>query len=70
MRKPITVKQKVVLDFIVEFTSVYGFSPTIQEIADFLGKSKSTAKHFVDLLVWNGLVEVHRYEHRSIRVVK
>lgn len=44
---PLTPKQKEVLYFINKFTVQNGFSPSLQEIANHLQKSISTAQHFV-----------------------
>lgn len=45
-----TPKQKKVLDFINAFRLKNGYSPSLNEIAHYFGKSISTAQHFVEEL--------------------
>lgn len=45
--KPLTGKQKEALDFINSFIRENGYSPSLQEIADHIGKNLSTAQYFV-----------------------
>lgn len=51
---PLTPKQKKALDFINKFTVKHGYAPSLQEIADYLKKSISTAQHFVAELQQKG----------------
>ena len=46
----LTPKQKRVLDFINNYSQKNGYSPSFREIAKFLGKSLSTAQHFISEL--------------------
>lgn len=50
----LTPKQKIALDFVIRFTIKYGYAPSLQEIANNLGKSISTAQHFVEELKEKG----------------
>ncbi len=52
--KPLTGKQKQILDFINSFVREKGYSPSLQEIATDIGKKVSTAQYFVDELEEKG----------------
>lgn len=57
-RKPITKRQKEVLNFIIHFMANNGYSPSLQEIADFLGtENVSTAQYFVQELEEKGYLK-------------
>lgn len=64
--KPLTGKQKQVFDFIASFVQENGFSPTLQEIADYLGKNISTAQHHVDELIKRGYLKKNSNKARGI----
>lgn len=61
IQKPLTPKQKRVLDFIKKFSKENGFSPSLHEIASFLKKSITTAQHFVEELKFKGYL--HKEEN-------
>lgn len=50
----LTPKQKQALDFVNKFAIKHGYAPSLQEIADYLKKSISTAQHFVAELQQKG----------------
>lgn len=64
--KPLTDEQKVALDFITNFIEVKGFPPTLQNIADGLGKSITTAQHYVSVLDLKGYIRKGKNKTRSI----
>ncbi|TSC87299.1 MAG: repressor LexA [Microgenomates group bacterium Gr01-1014_16] len=66
MEKPITPKQKIVFEFIKSFSKKNGFAPSLQEIADYLNKSLSTAQHFVAELHKKGYLQKSENVARSI----
>ena len=64
--KPITPKQKLVFEFIKSFSKKHGFAPSLQEIADYLDKSISSAQHFVTKLHGKGYLQKKGNVARSI----
>ena len=58
----LTPKQKKVLDFVNRFILNHGYAPSLQEIASYLGKSVSTAQHFVEELHKKG----HLYKKENM----
>ena len=60
-QKPLTPRQKKVLDFIRSFGGENGYSPSLQEISKYLKKSISTAQHYVEELKNKGYL--HKEEH-------
>jgi len=63
---PLTPKQKRVLDFINKFTVKHGYAPSLQEIADYLNKSISTAQHFIEELQAKGYLQKKKNIARGI----
>ena len=53
----LTPKQKKVLDFIKKYTSKNDYSPSLREISDHIGKSLSSAQHFVEELRDKGYLQ-------------
>ena len=66
---PLTPKQKKVLDFINQFTEENGYSPSLNEIAKFIGKAVSTAQHFVNELQSKGYLQKEENVARGISSV-
>jgi len=64
---PLTPKQKRVFEFIRDFSIEKGYPPTLQEIANHLRKSLSTAQHFVKELKLKGHLEKQNFTARGIR---
>ncbi len=62
----LTPKQKGVLDFINRFTVKFGYSPSLQEIADHFKKSISTAQHFIAELQQKGYLRKKENVARGI----
>jgi len=57
MQTYLTPKQKKVLDFIKKYTSKNDYSPSLREISDHIGKSLSSAQHFVEELRDKGYLQ-------------
>jgi SOS regulatory protein LexA len=57
MQTYLTPKQKVALNFITKFSSKNDYSPTLREIAKHIGKSLSSAQHFVGELQNKGYLQ-------------
>ena len=66
----LTPKQKAVLDFINRFTVKHGYAPSLQEIADHLKKSISTAQHFIEELQEKGYLKKKENVARGISSTK
>lgn len=64
--KPLTGKQKEILDFINFFVRENGYSPTLQEIANHIGKNLSTAQYFVKELGEKGYLVKNANKARGI----
>ncbi|MEK7497598.1 MAG: transcriptional repressor LexA [Patescibacteria group bacterium] len=65
--RPMTPKQKRVFEFIRDFSTEKGYPPTLQEIANHLRKSLSTAQHYVEELKSKGRLEKQNFTARGIR---
>ncbi len=63
---PLTPKQKKVFDFIKFFSNKKGYPPSLQEIANHLRKSLSTAQHFVGELKQKGYLVKQDFTARGI----
>lgn len=63
---PITPKQKKVLDFVNRFIAQKGYSPSLNEIARYIGKSIGTVQHFVEELESRGYLQRKENVARSI----
>lgn len=65
--KPLTKKQKKTLDFITSFIRENAYSPSLQEIANFLGtKNLSTAQYYVEELEKKGYLKKTAKKTRGI----
>lgn len=64
--KPLTGKQKNTLDFINSFLREKGFSPSLHEIAKYLGKNLSTAQYYVNELEEKGYLTKNANKARGI----
>jgi len=65
-QKPLTPRQKKVLDFIRSFGGENGYSPSLQEISKYLKKSISTAQHYVKELKNKGYLRKEGHLARGI----
>jgi repressor LexA len=65
----LTKKQKILLDFVAEFSKEHDYSPTFREIMYALGyKSVSTVAKHIDNLVMLGYIIKREGEARSLEV--
>jgi repressor LexA len=66
----VTLRQKLVLEFVAKYCAEHGHSPSYQEIGDAVGiASKSGVKRLVDALVERGRLETMPRRARSLVVV-
>jgi len=65
----VTPKQLRVVRHIAEFIERHGCSPTLDEIAEALGVTKSTVQQYLQALEERGIISRARYSHRSIEIV-
>ena len=66
MQTYLTPKQKKVLDFIKSYTSKNDYSPSLREISYHIGKSLSSAQHFVEELQNKGCLQKRNNVARGI----
>jgi len=67
--QPITPRQMDILKFVRDYRARHGYSPTMQEIGDFLGLSKVTVFEHVGALEKKGLLlRGAKHKARSLRV--
>ena len=65
--KSITKRQKEVLNFVIQFMAKNGYSPSLQEIARFLGtKNISTAQYFIQELEEKGYLKKKSHIARGV----
>lgn len=69
-KKPLTKKQKEILDFIGDFREEHGYAPSFEEIADYFGYgSLATVHEHLENLQTKGYIRKGYNESRSIEVV-
>jgi repressor LexA len=69
-RMGVTLRQKLVLEFVTKYCADHGHSPSYQEIGEAVGiASKSGVKRLVDALVERGRLENMPRRARSLVVV-
>lgn len=65
--KPLTEKQKGVLNYISSFLQKYGYSPSLKEIGKFIGtQNLSTAQYYVEELERKGYLKKSSHKTRGI----
>lgn len=65
--RPLTEKQKQVLDFISTFITKHGYSPSLKEIAGFVDtENLSTAQYYVEELESRGYLKRDSFKTRGI----
>lgn len=68
--RPLTKKQKSVLDFISTFASEHGYSPSLKEIAGFVETDNlSTAQYYVEELESRGYLKRDSFKTRGITTI-
>jgi len=71
MRAKLTQKENEVWGFILGYTEDYGISPTMTEIADFVGSTNRQAGgHFVTKLEEKGYIIRTRGKWRNISIIE
>ncbi|MFP4623977.1 MAG: transcriptional repressor LexA [Gemmatimonadota bacterium] len=69
-KKPLTKKQRAILDFVTEFADDHGYAPSFEEIADRFGyTSLATVHEHLENLRAKGYIRKGYNESRSIEVV-
>ena len=69
-KKPLTKKQRVILDFVEDFAAEHGYAPSFEEIADQFGyTSLATVHEHLENLRAKGYIRKGYNESRSIEVV-
>lgn len=66
----LTKRERDILDYIITFKMINGFSPTISEIADALITSRSFVREAIYKLNDKGFLSYHERKRRSIVVKK
>lgn len=67
--KPITPKQRKILEFIFRFIEIRGFSPTLKDISEEFSHSLSTSQHYVEELEKRGYLRKVKNKTRAIMPV-
>lgn len=68
--KKITVRQRQVLDHIIQYISDYGYPPTLMELTNLLGaSSRNTAVKHVHALAQKGYIHWEKNKARGLRVL-
>ncbi len=69
-KKPLTKKQREILDFVTDFADEHGYAPSFEEIADRFGyTSLATVHEHLENLRTKGYIRKGYNESRSIEVV-
>ncbi|HJX16515.1 MAG TPA: transcriptional repressor LexA, partial [Candidatus Deferrimicrobiaceae bacterium] len=66
MDRPLTDKQRSVLEFLREFARSRSFAPTAREVADRFGIAEKNAFYYLELLERKGYIRRHRKSPRRI----
>ena len=66
MGRPLTAKQREVLEFLREFAFSRSFAPTAREVADRFGIAEKNAFYYMELLKRKGYIRRHRKSPRRI----
>ena len=69
-KKTVTPLQSKAVDFISRFSEQNGYSPSFQEIADYLGTTPPSVDVLLQRLVRHGCISKQPGIPRSIRVLK
>ena len=69
-QKPLTAKQKVILDYIKKYIADYNYAPTIREIGEGNNLSSSATVHtYINILITKGWLKKSDYKFRTLEVV-
>ncbi len=70
VKKPLTEKQKKILDFIKKYIAEYNYAPTIREIGEGNNLSSSATVHtYINILIDKGFLKKSDYKFRTLEVV-
>jgi repressor LexA len=61
-----TMRQREIMQYVSEYTDTYHYPPTLQEIARWLGVSKTTVAEHVATMQKQGLIDRRRGRARTI----
>ncbi len=67
-KTPGTPRQAEILSYVRNYSEKHGYSPTLQEIGDYLGISKVTVFEHLDALEQRGLIQRSRHKARSLEL--
>lgn len=67
-KTPGTPRQAEILNYVRNYSEKHGYSPTLQEIGDYLGISKVTVFEHLDALEQRGLIQRSRHKARSLEL--
>lgn len=65
----LTQKQANVLAYIDRHIRRYGYAPSVREIAEATGRSRTAAHALVAQLAKRGAIKHHKYSHRAIELL-
>ncbi|MBE6158608.1 MAG: hypothetical protein E7159_02135 [Firmicutes bacterium] len=69
-QKPLTAKQKNILDYIKKYIAEYNYAPTIREIGEGNNLSSSATVHtYINILITKGWLKKSDYKFRTLEVV-
>lgn len=68
--KPITLRQRQVLAFIIDYQRSRRYPPNVQEVAEHIHRSRACAHGHIEALETKGFISRDAHQHRSIRVLK
>ena len=67
--RPLTDRQRHILDVVYSCTGEQGYPPTLAELADFIGCTTSTAQGHVDRLIRKGALTRDGEGRRTLKIV-
>ncbi len=65
--RPLTPKQKAIIDFVFAFHQQHGFSPSLQEIAKHFGNSTPTIHEHIELIKKKGYLKKASFQSRGLK---
>ena len=69
-KKPLTEKQKKILDFIKKYIAEYNYAPTIREIGEGNNLSSSATVHtYINILIDKGFLKKSDYKFRTLEII-
>ncbi len=68
--KKITTRQREALQFLCDYQAQHGYPPTIQELADAMEVTKTSAHEFIQQLIRKGYVEREEHLARGLNILR